>query len=164
MRRKPTWNPPVDAPPRIPGLPLSVYVLLLSLVSELLAATAFGLIASWGERFPHRLPFLGGRPVPALPVVLLAAAGAGVLTLLWTWTAVTAGLGRRIDGSRAGADRILQFGNWHGWVAAVAYAPLLLWGPLLAALTWAYWRRRTRRPAARRVAGAPAREPADASV
>jgi hypothetical protein len=31
-----------------------------------------------------------------------------------------------------------------GWyaLATAAYAPALCWGPLLLAVTWAYWRRR----------------------
>lgn len=34
-----------------------------------------------------------------------------------------------------------------GWVVVAAYAPLLLTGPLLAVVTYAYYRRRTSRPA-----------------
>jgi len=56
--------------------------------------------------------------------------------------AITASLGKRIDGSPATADAPLSFDDWEGLVAVVAYAPLLLWGPLLAAVTVSYWRRR----------------------
>jgi len=33
--------------------------------------------------------------------------------------------------------------GWHVLLVA-CYLPLLLWAPLLAAATWAYWRRRCR--------------------
>jgi hypothetical protein len=39
----------------------------------------------------------------------------------------------------------LSFGDWRGLVAVAAYAPLLLWGPLLGGVTMSYWRRRRRR-------------------
>lgn len=131
-----------DTSSGLPGVPLALYVVLLSLVSELLAFTAVGLVARWGEIFPRWVPFLSGRRVPPLAAVVPAALGATVLTLLWTWTAVSCGLGRRIDGSRATGVKVLEFYDWQGWLAVVAYSPLLLWGPLLAALTVAYGRRR----------------------
>ena len=131
----------------IPGLPLAVYVILLSIVSELLAFTAVGLVAGWGEVFPRWLPLLRGRTVPALGAAVLGAGGATVLTLLWTWTAVSFALGRRVDGSRATGPTVLGVGDWQGWVAVLAYAPLLLWGPLLGAVTIAYWKRRRAGPA-----------------
>ncbi|GGV39567.1 hypothetical protein GCM10010182_75070 [Actinomadura cremea] len=39
-------------------------------------------------------------------------------------------------------DFPLHFDDWRGVLATVAYAPLLLWGPILAALTVACYRRR----------------------
>jgi hypothetical protein len=65
-----------------------------------------------------------------------------VLTVLWTWTAVSFCLGRRIDGSLARGPRVLELDDWQGWLAVLAYAPLILWGPLLAAVTISYWKRR----------------------
>lgn len=126
----------------IPGLSLAVYVVLLSIVSELLAFTAVGLVARWGEVFPRWVPVLRGRRVPILGAVVPAAAGATVLTLLWTWVAITGVLGRRVDGSIATSQKVVEFGDWQGWLVVVAYSPLILWGPLLAALTVAYWKRR----------------------
>lgn len=126
----------------IQGLPLAAYVVILSVVSELLAFTAVGLVARWGEVFPRWIPVLRGRRVPVLGAVVPAAAGATFLTLLWTWVAVTYLLGRRIDGSVTTGVRPLGFDDWQGWIAVVAYAPLILWGPLLGAVTFSYWRRR----------------------
>ncbi|WP_203922431.1 hypothetical protein [Rugosimonospora africana] len=128
----------------VPGLPLWLYVILLSIVSELLAFTAVGLISTWGEVFPRWVPVLRGRRVPTLVAVVPAALGAAVLTLLWTWVAVTLSLGLRIDGRPQLQDAPVSFGDWKGLVAVAAYAPLLLWGPLLAAVTVSYWRRRRR--------------------
>jgi hypothetical protein len=128
----------------LPGVPLGLYVVLLSLVSELLAFTAVGLISAWGEVFPRWIPVLRGRRVPALCAVVPAALGAAALTLLWTWTAVSLSLGLRIDGRPRAADAPLGFSDWQGLVAVAAYAPLLVWGPLLGAVTISYWRRRRR--------------------
>jgi hypothetical protein len=36
----------------------------------------------------------------------------------------------------------IHFGSWEGVLGVVAYAPLVAWGPLLAAVTVAYYRRR----------------------
>jgi hypothetical protein len=116
----------------------------LSAASELLAFTAVGLVSTWGEVFPRWLPGLRGRRVPALAAAAPAGLGAAALTLLWTWTAVSLSLGLRIDGRPQGADAPLGFGDWQGLVAVAAYAPLLLWGPLLGAVTVSYWKRRHR--------------------
>lgn len=129
----------------IPGLPLAVYVVVLSVVSELLAFAAVGLIARWGQVFPTWVPLLGGRRVAKPGAAIPAAAGAIVLTLLWTWVAASFLLGRRIDGTPLTDNSVLGFGDWQGVLAVAAYAPLLLWGPLLGAVTIHYWRRRAAR-------------------
>ncbi|HEY1641790.1 MAG TPA: hypothetical protein VGG35_13955 [Streptosporangiaceae bacterium] len=131
-----------DAPSGLPGVPLGLYVILLSVASELLAFTAVGLVAAWGETVPHRIPVLGGRRVPPLAAMLPAGLGAAVLTLLWTWTAIMMCQGLTISGHPQGPDAPLSFGDWQGLTAVAAYAPLLLWGPLLAALTVSYGKRR----------------------
>ncbi len=131
----------------LPGVPLWRYVILLSIVSELLAFAAVGLVSRWGEVVPRWIPVLHGRRVPTLCAVVPATLGATVLTLLWTWTAVSMSLGLRIDGRPPAQHAIVGFTDWQGLVAVAAYAPLLLWGPLLAAVTVSYWRRRrTPRP------------------
>jgi hypothetical protein len=144
-----------DAPSGLPGVPLALYVILLSIASEMLAFTAIGLVASWGEVFPRWIPVLRGRAVPVLVATVPAALGAAVLTLLWTGAAVSFSLGRRIDGGPLTSNAPLSFGDWQGLVAVVAYAPLLLWGPLLGAVTISYWKRRGRGRTSARVRGAP---------
>lgn len=133
---------PPDASGDLPSwLPLEIYVILLSLASEILAFSAVGLVAAWGERFPRWIPILRGRAVPTWFAVTPAAAGATVLTLLCTWVAVTASLGVNVQGEEPTVD-LLTFDTWEGTLTILMYAPMLLWGPLLGALTIAYGRRR----------------------
>lgn len=129
-------------PSGLPGVPIELYVIMLSIVSELVAFTAVGLVSTWGEVFPRWIPLLGGRRVPAPAAIVPAALGAVALTLLWTWLAVSLSLGMRINGTPMGSGSVVSFGDWKGLVVVAAYAPLLLWGPLLGAVTLAYWRRR----------------------
>lgn len=76
--------------------------------------------------------------------VVPAALGATILTALWTWSAVALMLGRNMTGRPLTADDPLNADTWQGILAIVAYLPLVAWGPLLAAVTVAYYRRRTR--------------------
>lgn len=124
--------------------PIELYVVLLSLVSEALAFSAIGLIARWGEVFPRWIPGLGGRRVPVLAAIIPATFGAVALTLLWTWATVMAMLGRTLQGESASGYPFAEY-DWQFVIASVAYVPLIAWGPLLAAVTVAYYRRR--RPA-----------------
>ena len=128
--------------PSAPGLPIEVYVIVLSIFSEVVAFAATGLVARWGEVFPGWIPGLRGRPVPASAATVAAATGTTILTLLWTWLAISFALGRRVDGTPLAGEGPLGFDGWKGLLAIAAYAPLLLWGPLLGALTVSYWRRR----------------------
>ncbi|MHB6904675.1 hypothetical protein [Streptomyces sp. CB02959] len=123
-------------------LPMEVYVLLISVLSEVLALLAFGLTAVWGEVWPHWIPRLRGRPVPVLAAVIPAGLGATILTTMWSWAAVTAAFGRTAEWRPLPPDNPMTLHDWHSALLAVAYAPLVLWGPLLGWLTVAYWRRR----------------------
>ncbi|MGR6318087.1 hypothetical protein Q2K19_02425 [Micromonospora soli] len=117
-----------------PGLGERVYIVSLSLVSEALALLALGLVRRWGEVFPRRLPLLGGRRVPPSFAVTVATAGAVALILIWGYAA----WGVVVRGDDAGFTP-------PGLALLLAcYSPLLLWGPLLLALTYAYHRRRCR--------------------
>ncbi|WP_322973150.1 hypothetical protein [Peterkaempfera griseoplana] len=129
-----------DLPAWLPG---PVYVTFLSVLSELLAFTAVGLVAAWGEVFPRWIPGLGGRRVPLPAAVLPAAFGAAVLTVLGTVVAVSITSGVTLQGGRLPADfPTLTLHGWRLGFFVATYAPLPLWGPLLALLTLAYWRRR----------------------
>jgi hypothetical protein len=138
----PIADGPTHAPSGLPGIPLELYVVLLSLVAEVAAFTGVGLVASWGEVVPHWVPVLGGRNVPMLAAVVAGALGAAVLTLLWTWVAVQFALGQRINGGPRSALAPINFHDWRGGLAVAVYAPLVLWGPLLAAVVISYRKRR----------------------
>ncbi|XRQ12510.1 hypothetical protein ACN3XK_16930 [Actinomadura welshii] len=124
---------------------LEIYVVLLSIFSEAVAFTAIGLIARWGEVFPRWVPGLRGRRVPITAAVIPAVAGAAVLTLLWTTAVVNLLVfDQTVQGRPAPENVPVHFDDWKGVLGVVAYLPLVAWGPLLAAVTFAYYRRRTR--------------------
>lgn len=120
-----------------PGAKL--WMLALSVASELLALLTLGLVRPWGEVAPRWIPVIGGRRVRPLAAVVPAAVGALALTALWAamplwWTYPHTDM--------SGTGRLL---------VGVIYQPLVLWGPLLAAVTVSYYRRtrparRSRRP------------------
>lgn len=128
------------------------YVVSVSVLSEVFAFAAIGLIARWGEVFPRWIPFLRGRRVPRRAAVLLATIGAPSLTLLFTLLFIASEVrGTTIRGGDLPADYPSQAGGWEAAWFYLCYAPLTLWGPLLGVLTVAYWKRRSateRRPAA----------------
>ena len=125
-------------------LPVEVYVVLLSVFSELVAFTAIGLIAGWGQVFPRWIPWLRGRTVPFALAVIPATIASVVLTGVTVTGLVSNASGRTITGEPLPDNYPLHFRDLEGAVSVAAYAPLLLWGPLLAAVTVAYWRRRRR--------------------
>ncbi|MGW6712429.1 MULTISPECIES: hypothetical protein [Streptomyces] len=128
-----------------------LYVPSLSIASELLAFTAIGLVARWGEVFPRWVPYLGGRQVPRGAAVVPAAFGATALTLVFTVLFIVTEIrGTTIRGDELPADFPGEAGGWEAAWFSLCYAPLILWGPLMAVLTVAYAkrRRRTDRPAA----------------
>ncbi|WP_432025046.1 hypothetical protein [Streptomyces parvus] len=82
-----------------------LYAPSLSIASELLALIAIGLIARWGEVFPRRVPYLGGRQVPRWAAVVPAAVGATVLTLVLTVLFIATEIrGTTIRGAELPAD------------------------------------------------------------
>jgi hypothetical protein len=125
------------------GLDGRVYVVCLSIVAELIAFTAIGLIAGWGERFPRWIPGLGGRRVPRPVALIPATLGAVVLTVLWTSAFVRIFAGVTMAGTPLPADFPTQGSEWEAAIFYACYLPLLLWGPLLAAVAYAYHRRRS---------------------
>jgi hypothetical protein len=110
----------------------SVPIVGLSVVAESAALLTLGLVRPWGERVPDWFPVIGGRRIPPMAVVVPAALGALALAAIW-------GYAFRDFGSLDGIEYSHSF--W-GALLVACYAPLILWAPLLAAVTWAYWRRR----------------------
>jgi hypothetical protein len=117
------------------GLPgwQSLYIVSLTIITEAFALLTLGLVKPWGERVPRWIPAIGGRRIPPRPVVAVAFAGAVALQLIWTYA------------FRNPNMPTLTFTST-GWelLFFACYLPLLLWAPLLAAVTVAYYRRRCR--------------------
>ncbi|MEU7754144.1 hypothetical protein AB0B57_32465 [Micromonospora sp. NPDC049101] len=135
------WRLPVAFRDGI-GFDGRVYVVCLSIVAELIAFTAVGLVAAWGERFPRWIPWLAGRRVPTPAALIPATLGATFLTVLWTTAFARIPAGVTMRGTPLPADFPTQGGAWEAAIFYACYLPLLLWGPLLAAVAYAYHRRR----------------------
>ncbi|MFI5805894.1 hypothetical protein [Streptomyces sp. NPDC051561] len=119
------------------------YIVFLTLFSEVLAFAAVGLVARWGEVFPRWVPWLRGRRVPTAAAVVPATIGATVLTLVFTVIATVTTLTRsKTNGDPLPADFPSRAGGWESFYFYASYAPLVLWGPMLGVLAYAYGRRR----------------------
>lgn len=114
---------------RPPGVWGPAYLIVLSVLTEGAALLTLGLVQRWGEVVPRWVPFIGGRVVPARPVVIAAWTGVGVLAVLWTeflfWWAISH------NGMTSTGQTVVGF----------FYLPLVAWAPLLAAVTLSYQRR-----------------------
>jgi hypothetical protein len=106
----------------------TVYVVALTLLLLGLATLTLGLVRRWGEVTPRWMPFIGGKRVPPLAAIVPAATGALALTVMWVGVFLNAEDIFVVYGLE-GRSRI---------VLIACYAPLLLWGPLLAAVTISY--------------------------
>ncbi|MBJ7287276.1 MAG: hypothetical protein JHC79_00025 [Williamsia sp.] len=110
------------------------YVFGLSIVQLTTSFLTVGLASRWGV-------VLMNRPVPRLPVIVVAALGGLAVTWLFTISMAT----QVLTGHRPDA------GHTHGTALVVmvaCYAPIVLWGPLKLLATYGYWqRRRTTLPA-----------------
>ena len=112
----------------------SVYIIGLSVVSESAALLTLGLVRPWGERASAWFPLVGGRRLKPWAVIAPAAIGAVMLACIWAFAFR--------DVPDVGT---IEYTDPFWQVLLVAcYTPLLLWAPLLAAVTWAYYRRRCR--------------------
>ncbi|MFG2293148.1 hypothetical protein [Streptomyces sp. NPDC048603] len=128
------WGPGSDLHHSYYPGPASLVLLFVCALQEAAGLLSLGLVQRWGERVPRRVPGLGGRrihPVVALVPAVLGTLAVTGITLLgaWVWN----------DTNSANPDAPTGF---FGWVFALTYAPMLLWGPLLGILTVAYARRR----------------------
>jgi hypothetical protein len=122
------WRAGLVVSGRVPVDAEGWYLLLLSGVSLALALLTLGLVQRWGERFPPRF------------VAATAATGAALLLVITAYAAVNAAFhvvdqGPVLIGPRT-ADRPRPGGD-----VALLYLPLVLWGPLLLAVTRDFRRR-----------------------
>ncbi|GAA1171221.1 hypothetical protein F4556_006139 [Kitasatospora gansuensis] len=116
------------------------YVLLLSLVSEGLALLTLGLVRPWGEVVPGWVPLLGGRRIPVAAAVVPAAVGAFLVFTLLGYAALNQLL-HLVEPLNDTGEALPNSGPGF-WLLLACYLPLFAWGPLLAAVTVAYYRRR----------------------
>ncbi|MFF0271425.1 hypothetical protein [Kribbella sp. NPDC004536] len=120
------------APAHLAGFGQKLYVVSLTIFSELVALTALGLVSRWGEVAPPWIPLIGGRRVHPYAAIVPATLGALSLMAIWTY------------GFRdAYTDHFIPFSST-AWkvLMLTCYSPLNLWGPALLLVTWAYYRRR----------------------
>jgi len=109
-----------------------VYIVCLSIFSEAVALTAFGMVKAWGEVVPRWIPLIGGRRVAPYAAIIPATLGSLALIGIWTYAF------RDVF-----SDSFLPFSSDAAAALMITcYAPLNLWGPALLVLTWAYYRRR----------------------
>lgn len=108
----------------------AAYLIGLGVLAEGLAFLTLGLVRPWGETVPRRVPVLRGKTIPAWLVVTIATFGGLSATLMFTVLGPFAWPG--------------NFTHVDGWVViqTACYVPLVAWGPLVLAVTWAYARRR----------------------
>ncbi|MET8045766.1 hypothetical protein ABZU25_33460 [Micromonospora sp. NPDC005215] len=85
---------------------------------------------------------LGGRRVPMLAALIPATLHATVLTVAWTTAFARIFAGVTMGGTPLPGNFPTQRGAGEAAIFYACYLPLLLWGPLLAAVAYAYRRRR----------------------
>lgn len=116
------------------GGAVSWYLVLLSVLSMALALLTPGLVHDWGERVPGWVPGLGGRPVPARPVEVIAVTGGALLVAICAYVLLNLafGLVGRGWSPDALADPVPH--EPPGWNVLRYYVPMLAWGPLVLAV------------------------------
>lgn len=118
-----------------PGGFFSIYMIVLSIFAECLGLLTLGLVQRWGEVLPRWVPLLGGRRIPTLAAVIPASLGALILIPL----TIVAALHWNEPDTNGAPDAPTGTAEV---IMNLCYAPMLLWGPLLAVATVAYYRRR----------------------
>lgn len=115
------------------------YLTALGVASDGLAFLTLGLVSHWGEVFPRSIPFVGGRQVAPAAALVPAVLGGVLATYLWTTMALS------------WPDSVIAGSSLGVLVQVTAYAPLVLWGPLVLAVAAHYWWRRCWLPRTERV-------------
>ncbi|WP_216209375.1 hypothetical protein [Amycolatopsis aidingensis] len=115
----------------------TAYVFGLSVLAQGFALLTLGLVQRWGETIPRWVPALGGRRIPPLAAIIPALLGAVAVTVMIGQWALSWG-----DPSADMPNVALVQDGAYSVLMTACYAPLLLWGPLLAVVTVHYRRRR----------------------
>lgn len=114
------------------------YVLGLSVLSEVSAILAIGLVRRWSEAAPAWIPIIGGKRIRPMAAVVPAVIGGLILTMMFT--DIPIGDGRRL--TAYGVIGTVDYTNdaWQA-LATVCVSPTGAWGPIII-LAIAYYRRR----------------------
>ncbi|MGI5519833.1 hypothetical protein ACQEUX_02585 [Micromonospora sp. CA-259024] len=118
------------------------YLALLSVLSMGLALSTLGLVHRWGQQVPRWVPLLGGRSIPARPVVLTALAGGSLLVAICLYGFLNSRF-HFVERGWVGIGRDEPAHPAPGWEVLRYYAPLVVWGPLVMAVAANYGRRAT---------------------
>ncbi|MFI6262992.1 hypothetical protein [Micromonospora sp. NPDC051006] len=117
-------------------------MIFLSALSMVLALSTLGLVHRWGEQVPHWVPLLGGRPIPARPVVILAVAGGSLLVAITVYFVLNQTF-HFVPRGWVGVGRDEPVHPAPDWEVFRYYVPLVAWGPLVLAVAADYRRRVT---------------------
>lgn len=128
----------MDVPPAPQPLWVTIpYVFALSLLSEAFALLCSGLVRWWGETVPAWVPVFRGRRIPPFLVIVPAAlAGLFFTALSVDWLLCMFKI--------AGFSDVPYTNGWWALLAGTVSGLFTLWGPLVLALTYGYYRRRCR--------------------
>ncbi|RAO51795.1 hypothetical protein LUPAC06_06480 [Micromonospora saelicesensis] len=116
------------------------YMVFLSALSMGLALLTLGLVHRWGQRVPHRVPRIGGRRIPARPVVHVALIGGWSLVAICVYFLLNQRF-HLVQSVWVGIGDDEPVHPAPGWEVFRYYAPMLAWGPLVIAVAADYRRR-----------------------
>lgn len=116
------------------------YMVFLSALSMGLALLTLGLVHRWGQRVPTWVPLLGGRPIPARPVVIVALIGGSLLVAICVYFFLNRTF-HFVPRTWLGVGRDEPAHPVPGWEVLRYYAPLIVWGPLVIVVAADYRRR-----------------------
>ncbi|MFI5775136.1 hypothetical protein ACIA74_43275 [Streptomyces sp. NPDC051658] len=104
------------------------YVLGLSVLSEVSAILAIGLVRRWSEAAPAWIPIIGGKRIRPMAAVVPAVIGGLILTMMFT--DIPIGDGRRL--TAYGVIGTVDYTNdaWQA-LATVCVSPTGAWGPII---------------------------------
>ncbi|MDV3220355.1 hypothetical protein [Intrasporangium sp.] len=128
-------------PPGCPDSPgTRAYMVGLSAVSFGAAFLTVGLVSEWGRRLPRWVPGRGGRPINPRVVIAAACVGIAVLASVDLYAVLNPIFTWRLPNDKVpGCPPPDQTDG--AWLAYAAYAPILLWLPLLTVVTIDFARR-----------------------
>jgi hypothetical protein len=122
------------------GIGTHMYIVGLSTLSFLAAFLTVGLVSSWGRVVPRWVPVAGGRAIKPRTVLMAAGIGIALLSVIYLYAFLNPVFGwREPNDDVPGCPPPEKTDG--AWLAYLAYAPILLWLPLLVLVTGDFYRR-----------------------